>query len=135
MSALAGRISATGKNNELRFRLLFTLILAMTVAYSLTSCSKRESAEPVKGNVAPKTFASPQAAGQALFNAAKTGDQSELIAIFGSDGRDLIFSGDAVAVFLSERTSKVWTTQRARLARNVHIGPDATALPRAHLVS
>ncbi len=96
MSALAGRNNTTRKNNELRFRLLFTLILAMTVAYSLASCSKRESAKPAKGNVAPKTFASPEAAGQALFKAAKTGDQSELMAIFGSDGRDLIFSGDTV---------------------------------------
>ena len=99
MSALAGRNHAgrnNRNNNELRFRLLFTLMLAMAVAYSLTSCNKPRSAEPAKDKVAPKTFASPDAAGQALFNAAKTGDQSELVAIFGSDGRDLIFSGDAV---------------------------------------
>jgi hypothetical protein len=31
-----------------------------------------------------------------LFDAARTGDQSALMAIFGSDGRDLIFSGDTV---------------------------------------
>ena len=99
MSALAGRTHAgrnNRSNNELRFRLLFTLMLAIAAAYSLTSCNKPGSAEPAKDKVAPKTFASPEAAGQALFNAAKTGDQSELVAIFGSDGRDLIFSGDAV---------------------------------------
>ena len=98
MSALAGRNHArrNNRNNELRFRLLFTLMLAIAAAYSLTSYNKPGSAEPAKDKVAPKTFASPEAAGQALFNAAKTGDQSELMAIFGSDGRDLIFSGDAV---------------------------------------
>jgi hypothetical protein len=59
----------------------------------MSSCSKREA---TNSTVLPKTFASPQAAGQALFEAAKSGDQNVLLAIFGSDGKDLIFSGDAV---------------------------------------
>jgi hypothetical protein len=40
-------------------------------------------------------FASPEAAGTALLEAAKLGDQNALLAIFGNESRDIIFSGDA----------------------------------------
>jgi hypothetical protein len=59
----------------------------------LVSCSKRES---TNAGAEQKTFASPQAAGQALYDAAKSGDQPALLSIFGSEGKDLVFSGDAV---------------------------------------
>ena len=36
-----------------------------------------------------KTFASPEAAGEALFEAAKAGDQNALLAVFGPEGKDL----------------------------------------------
>lgn len=68
-------------------------LLLLILVPLMVSCSKRESA---KATVEPKGFASPQAAGQALLDAAKSGDQQTLLAIFGSDGKDLIFSGDAV---------------------------------------
>jgi Protein of unknown function (DUF2950) len=67
--------------------------LILTFIVSMASCSKREV---TNSTVVPKTFASPEAAGQALFDAAKSGDQNGLLAIFGSDGKDLIYSGDAV---------------------------------------
>lgn len=67
--------------------------LLLTFVLLLTSCSKREA---TNSTAAPKTFASPEAASQALFDAAKSGDQNALLAIFGPDGKDLIFSGDAV---------------------------------------
>jgi hypothetical protein len=78
------------------------LLLAVAVIASLTSCSKRETkaaekpAEPAATSATQRTFASPQAAGAALFDVAKSGDQNALMAIFGPDGKDLIFSGDAV---------------------------------------
>jgi Protein of unknown function (DUF2950) len=68
-------------------------LLLLIFVTLIASCSQRESA---KATVAPKGFASPQAAGQALFDAARSGDQQALLAIFGPDGKDLIFSGDAV---------------------------------------
>lgn len=67
-------------------------LLLLSMMFLLASCSKREST----GTTARKTFSSPQAAGQAVFDAAKSGDQNTLLAIFGPDGKDLIFSGDAV---------------------------------------
>ncbi len=90
------------KNKQVTPRLMFAPLLALVVAASLTSCSKRETkaaekpAESAGGTVVQKTFASPAAAGAALFDAAKTADQNALMAIFGPEGKDLVFSGDAV---------------------------------------
>ena len=41
-------------------------------------------------------FSSPDEAGNSLLNAAKAGDQNAVLAIFGTDSKDVIFSGDAV---------------------------------------
>ncbi len=64
---------------------LFALIL------SLASCSKREESK-----AAQKTFASPAEAGTAFLEAAKSGDEGALLAIFGPDAKDVLFSGDPV---------------------------------------
>jgi hypothetical protein len=44
-----------------------------------------------------KTFSSPEEAVQAVVAAAKNNDDKEMLAIFGSQAKDLMFSGDAVA--------------------------------------
>jgi hypothetical protein len=85
-----------------RLRLVLTPLLTLMFLAFMASCNSRQtkavekSAEPASGTVAQKTFASPEAASAALFDAAKTGDQSALMAIFGPDGKDLLFSGDPV---------------------------------------
>jgi hypothetical protein len=43
-----------------------------------------------------RTFASPENAGAALLDAAKSGDQGTLLAIFGPEAKDVLFSGDPV---------------------------------------
>jgi len=43
-----------------------------------------------------KTFNSPDDAGNALLEAAKSGDQNAVLAIFGPDSQPIIYSGDAV---------------------------------------
>jgi hypothetical protein len=68
---------------------LGTLLAAMLM---LASCHKSENAAATS----QRTFASPAEAGSALFEAVKSGDQNSLLAIFGPDGKDEIFSGDAV---------------------------------------
>jgi hypothetical protein len=76
--------------------------LAFTLVTMLASCSKRETkatenaAEPPTGNIVQKTFASPAAAGAALFDASKKGDKNALMTIFGSAGKEVVFSGDSV---------------------------------------
>lgn len=78
--------------------LIVVFVVALWVVSSLASCSKRgtNASENAGGNIVQKTFASPEAAGQALFEAAKAGDQNALLAVFGPDGKDLISSGDSV---------------------------------------
>ena len=73
--------------------------LAMSVPFlalitSLGACNKQENTSPEKA--IQKTFASPEAAGAALFDAAKSGDQATLLAIFGPDAEVVLFSGDPV---------------------------------------
>ena len=63
------------------------LLLALVVL--LTACSK--SNKP-----AYRVFASPDDAGNALLEAAKSGDQNAVLAIFGPEPKEIIFSGDAV---------------------------------------
>lgn len=59
------------------------------VAIALAACSKSD-------DLSRRTFATPEDAGNALQAAAKSGDQSALLAIFGPDAKELISSGDAV---------------------------------------
>lgn len=99
MSRLTGerKIRASSQRS-----LLMTVLTLCALAVSLASCSKRETkaaekpAEPASSNVVQRTFASPAAASAALFQAAKAGDQNALLGIFGPEGKDILFSGDAV---------------------------------------
>jgi hypothetical protein len=70
----------------------YAIFAAVFVAISLlVSCGKAESPKAEQ-----KTFASPTDAGAAFLEAAKSGDQSALLAIFGPDASGVVFSGDAV---------------------------------------
>lgn len=66
----------------------------LLVAGSFAACSKQPEAPQTAA--AQKTFASPDAAGAALLEAAKSGSQDAMLAIFGPEGKDALFSGDAV---------------------------------------
>jgi hypothetical protein len=59
---------------------------------SMTSLAKAQGGKAAKETV--RTFASPQAAGDALVKAAKSGDQASLLEIFGPEGKEVLFSGD-----------------------------------------
>src|ERR1700748_776651 len=61
----------------------------LAVIVSLAACSKSDRSSV-------KVFSSPDAAGNALLDAARSGDQNELLAIFGPQSKELIFSGDPV---------------------------------------
>jgi hypothetical protein len=68
-----------------------TALLALVL---LTSCNKAD--KPASELAVPKTFASPEDAGAAVVAAAKSGDQNALIAIFGPDSKDVLFTSDTV---------------------------------------
>ena len=63
------------------------LLLALIV--SLAACNKSD-------NSSVKLFASPDDAGSGLLEAAKSGDLNAVLAVFGPESKDTIFSGDAV---------------------------------------
>src|SRR5271170_1299951 len=68
-----------------RFMFLAPLALIMVLA----ACNKSDKPEV-------KMFASPDDAGNGLLAAAKSGDQNAVLAVFGPDAKDIVFSGDAV---------------------------------------
>src|ERR1700760_553624 len=77
MSHLSNRVELTVK----------LLLLAMVVIPLVACKSDKPSAN---------TFATEEDAGKALVTAAQSGDRDTLLAIFGPDSKDVIFSGDAV---------------------------------------
>lgn len=74
------------------------LVFSLGIIVSLTSCNKPEKVTPGKqkiGEEKQRSFASQEEAGVAFYEAAKSGDQQQLLAIFGPDNREVLFTGDA----------------------------------------
>jgi hypothetical protein len=63
---------------------------------SMLGCGRKQenAAVGTTGTETQKTFASPAEAGKAFLEAARSGDESALLAIFGPDGKEVLFSGD-----------------------------------------
>lgn len=80
------------KNGLVTRIMLFAMWFAVIAI--VFACGKSEKATSEK--LAQKTFASPEDAGTALIEAAKSGDRDALLAVFGPDAHTVIFSGDAV---------------------------------------
>jgi hypothetical protein len=75
-----------------RFWMVSALLVLNTL---LISCSRPEiaSSQPAETQ---KTFSSQEEASAAVVEAAKSGDRHALLAIFGPDAKDVLFSGDPV---------------------------------------
>ncbi len=137
MSALARH----KKNETVFFRSIFMPLWALALILLFTLCSKREikaaekPTETASGNVVQKSFASPAAAGAALFDAAKTGDQNALVAIFGPEGKDFVYSGDDVKDknsmqhFVDEYSQMNRWSKRQSGEEVLYIGTDNFAFP------
>jgi hypothetical protein len=80
------------RKTEVARQLVSGALLALIM--SLGACTR--SPETRSQESAQKTFASPADAGAAFLEAAKSGDQGALLAVFGPDAKDVLFSGDAV---------------------------------------
>jgi Protein of unknown function (DUF2950) len=82
--------------NKIRVvRVGFCSALIVTMI-SMIGCGRKQenAAVGTAGTETQKTFASPAEAGKAFLQAARSGDQAALLAIFGPDGKDVLFSGD-----------------------------------------
>ncbi len=74
------------------------LLVAVGVAAMLSvgACgSKTDQPSAGEAQASPKLFASPDEAGKALFDAAKSGNQDNVATIFGSGAKQLISTGNA----------------------------------------
>src|SRR5262245_8316914 len=80
----------TGNSRIQTFRLGLSLAV-FAILISLASCRGTAAADDSQ-----KTFTSPQEAGTALLEAAKSGDQASFLEIFGPSGKEVLFSGDPV---------------------------------------
>jgi hypothetical protein len=82
-----------------------------------------------------RTFATPADAVKALIKATEDGDQQEMLAIFGDDGKDLVFSGDAVQdkasreKFLKSYKAKHSIVAEDNNTRVLQVGPDNWPMP------
>lgn len=93
-SAGGNRMSRAPQNPKSvasRIAMFATLFAAIAL---LVSCNKQEG--PANEKTTQKTFASPADAGAAFLEAAKSGDQGALVAIFGPETKGVLFSGDAI---------------------------------------
>ena len=73
---------------------VFLMTIGVVILLSLGACAKKE--QPTPAAASPLTYASPEAAGKALVEAAKLQNQETILAIFGPGSKELIYSGDAV---------------------------------------
>jgi len=74
---------------KIRIVALTMCLMLLTLIIPAISCNRSE-----KPSI--RVFASPDEASNALLAAAKSGDQNALLAIFGPDSKEVIYSGDAV---------------------------------------
>jgi hypothetical protein len=68
---------------------IWLVVLTVAIVLLLVACNKSEKPSFT-------AFASPDDAGNGLLEAAKSGDQNAVLAIFGSGSKEVIFSGDDV---------------------------------------
>jgi hypothetical protein len=73
----------------LKFEVASRLVV-LALVIPLASCHKTETAS------GPKAFATPEEAGDAVLASAKSGNQDEIMALFGPDVKQILFSGDPV---------------------------------------
>jgi Protein of unknown function (DUF2950) len=121
-----------GNEYHKRLALVISLLLGLAVMLAPAAGSKAASRNAA---TIQKKFASPEAAGQALLGAAKSGDQNALLSIFGPGGRELIFSGDPVK---DRNTAQAFVSAYERMNRwgknkngeeILYIGADNFAFP------
>ena len=94
-----------------------------------------EKPNPSAEKMVPKTFASPSEAGTALLAAAQSGDRTALLEIFGPDGVEVLFTGDAAQDRANLQNFVVAYTRMNRWGQikaggqTLYIGADNHAFP------
>jgi hypothetical protein len=113
-------------------------IVIFALLILLATCGKTVKS-PAENTVAektvPKTFATPSEAGAALLAAAQSGDRSAWLEIFGPEGREILFTGDAAQDGTNMRDFVAAYSRMNRWGQikaggqTLYIGPDNYAFP------
>jgi Protein of unknown function (DUF2950) len=74
------------------YRNRYITIVVCLLLLAFAGCNKEQKAEPTASTA--QAFASPDAAGAALLQAANSGDPAKVLDIFGSSAKDVVESGD-----------------------------------------
>ena len=69
----------------------YSLLILTTVLFVGTGCDKAAKPDPPEG---PRFFATPDSAGKELYDAAKSGNSDAVLAIFGTDAKDYLLTGN-----------------------------------------
>jgi len=93
-------------------------LLPLALVILLAACNKSDKPSL-------RMFAAPNDAGDALLAAAKSGDQTALLAIFGPDSKEVIFSGDTVQ---DKRIAEIFVGKYEVMHRWRRMGDDAQIL-------
>ena len=91
------QFSSIPKFSNLRRREFWSVIVAGVMGLLFTQGCSNNRQYQSNGEPDARGFASPEAAAQALADAARTDNTGQLLAIFGNDGREIISTGDEVA--------------------------------------
>ena len=92
------------RKSRLQIRTTVAVSGSLALLLSITSCARSQKTEAEKAkteeaktqDAEQRTFATPDEAGGALFQAVKSGDRSALLAIFGPGSQQVLFTGDPV---------------------------------------
>jgi hypothetical protein len=71
----------------------WAIALSLAIVVGISGCKKSAEASAA---ARPETFATQEEAAEAVYKAAQAGDSGVLVKIFGSDAKELLFSGDPV---------------------------------------
>jgi hypothetical protein len=115
---------------ELDFR---SLVVVFVIVVFVLGCSKEKITTQVAG--AQSTYATPEEAGQALFAASQTNDETALAKILGPDSKAILTSGDpvedkaALASFVTKYQRMNRWVAMTDGSRVLYIGADNYAFP------
>jgi len=109
-------------------RHFFHLVCALSIGAWLFACSSKGSnTEQADEVIPPETFDTPEHAADAIINAAEKFDVARLVEILGSDGEDIVLSGEpaqdrqVATAFAAQAREKRGLSPDPRTARRVFI--------------
>jgi hypothetical protein len=82
------------RNRNVQIVSIGVVLTLVMLIIATSSCPRGQVVAAAKETT--KTFGSPQEAGAALLQAARSGDQAALLEIFGPDAKGILFSGNSV---------------------------------------